>query len=325
LRISVSLGLWQDRPPTEALRTAALADAGPFAELWIGEMATYDVFALATAVAAATERIPLVLGPLPVTVRDPMMIAMGVASVASLTGRQTCVALGTSSTVVVEQWHGRSRDRAARALAESATAVKALLAGEKVRLDGEVVRTTGFRLRTPPPAGLLTIAAFGPASVKIAARQADRMVLNLVGPATVADLVATMEKAAEAADRPRPRVALWAPAAVDPGEAAWAQLRSGLVGYLAAPGYGEMFAREGFGELVALARSGAHPREVLGKLGTELPAAIGLIGDQNALAAKAAEYRAAGVDELVIVPSSTVDDEGGARTLAAMSEIAGVK
>ncbi|GAA1676319.1 LLM class F420-dependent oxidoreductase [Fodinicola feengrottensis] len=321
MRISVSLGLWQDRPPTEVVQTARLADAGSFAELWIGEMATYDVFALATAVAAATQRIPLVLGPLPVTVRDPMMIAMGVASVASLTGRLASVALGTSSPLVVERWHGRSRARAAKALQESATAVKALLAGEKPHLDGEVVSTSGFRLRTPAPGGDLTIAAFGPASVRVAARHAERMVLNLVGPATAADLVALVEKEAAVAGRPRPRVALWAPAALDPGEAAWAQLRAGLVGYLAAPGYAEMFEREGFGELVALARSGAHPREILGKVGTNVPAAVGLVGDRATLAAKAADYQAAGIDELVVVPSSTVDDEGGARTLAAMSEI----
>ncbi|WP_163512902.1 LLM class F420-dependent oxidoreductase [Fodinicola acaciae] len=321
MKIAVSLGLWQDRPPTEVLRTAAIAEAEGFAELWIGEMATYDVFALATAVAGVTERIPLVLGPLAVTVRDPMMIAMGVASVASLTGRSVGVALGTSSTVVVEQWHGRSRAQSTRALAESATAVRSLLAGEKAQVDGEVVRTIGFRLRTPAHAGPLTIAAFGPASVRVAAAHADRMVLNLISPDRAAELIAAVNTAAAAIGRPAPRIALWVPAAVDPTEAAWTQLRTTLVGYLAAPGYGEMFTRDGFGELVRLARSGAHPRDVLAAIGADLPAAIGLAGDRETVAARMAAYQAAGVDELVVVPASTVDDEAGAGTLKAVSDL----
>jgi hypothetical protein len=59
------------------------------------------------------------------------MIAMGVGTLA---GRTVNVALGSSSPVVVEQWHGRRQERTAVALAESAGAVRALLAGGKVDL-----------------------------------------------------------------------------------------------------------------------------------------------------------------------------------------------
>ena len=181
-RIEVSLGLWQDRPAPEALDTARLVDELGFPALWIGEMATYDAFALATRLGAAspgagpgavpTHRARLVLGPFAVTVRDPMMIAMGAASVAALTGRPVSVALGTSSTVVVEQWHGRSRARAGSALAESAQAVRALLDGGKPVLAGEVVRTSGYHLRLPAPGGELVVAAFGPLAARAAARSA---------------------------------------------------------------------------------------------------------------------------------------------------------
>ena len=85
LSLSVSLGLWQDRPAEEALLTARAADDLGYPELWVGEMATYDAFALATAIGLATTRIRLTVGPLAVAVRDPMMIAMGAASVAGLT------------------------------------------------------------------------------------------------------------------------------------------------------------------------------------------------------------------------------------------------
>jgi alkanesulfonate monooxygenase SsuD/methylene tetrahydromethanopterin reductase-like flavin-dependent oxidoreductase (luciferase family) len=61
-RLSVSLGLWLDRPADEVLATADAADAAGYPELWVGEMATYDAFALATAVGLRTQRIDLTVG-----------------------------------------------------------------------------------------------------------------------------------------------------------------------------------------------------------------------------------------------------------------------
>src|SRR6185312_15562735 len=172
MRLSVSLGLWQDRPAAEVVRTAQAADALGYGEIWIGEMATFDAFALGAVVA---ERTSLTIGPLAVAVRDPVMIAMGAGSLAELTGRTVNVALGSSSPVVVEQWHGRRQERTALALAESAAAVRALLAGDKADARGEVSSTRGLRLRTRAPGTPLTIAEFGRGAVRTAARQADRM------------------------------------------------------------------------------------------------------------------------------------------------------
>lgn len=148
-RLSVSLPYWQDRDPLDALLVAEAADKLGFDRLWIGEMATFDAFALATAIGQAPGRIPLCIGPLAVAVRSPMTIAMGVASVAALTGRPVDIALGTSSTVVVRDWHGRERQRTAVHLEESARIVRRLLDGEKAEFDGTVERIRGYRLRLP--------------------------------------------------------------------------------------------------------------------------------------------------------------------------------
>ncbi|WIX84617.1 LLM class F420-dependent oxidoreductase [Amycolatopsis sp. DG1A-15b] len=317
MKLSVSLGLWQDRPPEEALETAGAAEAAGYSELWIGEMATWDAFALGTAIGAATSRISLTFGPLAVTVRDPATIAMGVASVAALTGRTTGVALGTSSDVVVRGWHGRSRARSATALAESAVAVRQLVSGEKSTADGSVVGSHGYRLRLPAPKSPLTIAAFGPKALEVAARHADRMVVNLVSPAAAESLVRGLHEAASRAGTPPPPVAAWVVAAVDPDPAALEQLRRGVVGYLAAPGYGEMFRAAGFGDLVDFARTRPHPRELLAAVPVEAIATVGLLGSPEDITAKAAEYAEAGIDELAIVPATSDDDPGGAETLAA--------
>ncbi|MDX3189927.1 LLM class F420-dependent oxidoreductase [Streptomyces sp. MN03-5084-2B] len=317
MKLSVSLGLWQDRPPEEALDTARAAEAAGYPELWIGEMATWDAFALGTAIGAVTSRISLTFGPLAVTVRDPATIAMGVASVASLTGRTTGVALGTSSDVVVRGWHGRSRERAATALAESAVAVRQLLSGEKSTVDGQVAGSQGYRLRLPAPKSPLTIAAFGPRALDVAARHADRMVVNLVSPAAAATLVRGLREAASRLGRTPPPVAAWVVGAADPGPAELEQLRRGVVGYLAAPGYADMFRAAGFGDLVDFARARPHPRELLAAVPAEAIAAVGLVGSRDEIAAKIGEYAAAGIDELAIVPATSENDIGGTKTLAA--------
>ncbi|MFF0746012.1 LLM class F420-dependent oxidoreductase [Streptomyces sp. NPDC004111] len=319
LQLSVSLGYWQDRPPREALATASAAERLGYAGLWLGEMATYDVFALATAVAARTERIPLTLGPLAVAVRDPVTIARGVASVVDLTGRRVDVAVGSSSPVVVRDWHGREHRRAGAVLRGSAAALRTLLDGGRTAQEGGAVRTRGYRLRLPAPRSELTVAAFGPMAVRTAAAHADRMVLNLLTPRSAALLVRQVRRAAAGSGRPAPRVAAWVTAAVDPSPEALEQLRRGLVGYLAAPGYDAMFEAAGFGEVVAYARTRPHPKELLAAVPPEITSAVGLVGDVATVRARLAEYAAAGVDEVALVASSTDADPGGERTLAALA------
>jgi alkanesulfonate monooxygenase SsuD/methylene tetrahydromethanopterin reductase-like flavin-dependent oxidoreductase (luciferase family) len=144
------------------------------------------------------------------------------------------------------------------------------------------------------------------------------MVLNLVTPAAVERLVGSLQDAAGACGRPAPPVAVWVPAAVDPGPATMAQLRRALVSYVAAPGYGEMFAGAGFGEVVALARSGAHPGAVLDAVPDALVEAIGIVGDAATCASRLAAFREAGADHVALVPA-TAGDPGGRRTLNALA------
>ena len=338
----MSLGLWQDRPAGEVVRTAEVADALGYGEIWIGEMATFDAFALGAVVAGRTSRAALTVGPLAVAVRDPVMIAMGAGSLAELTGRTVNVALGSSSPVVVEQWHGRRQERTALALAESATAVRALLDGGKADVRGEVISTRGFRLRTRAPGTPLTIAAFGRGAVKAAARHADRMVINLVTPKSAARLVQMLHDECRAAGRPMPQVAVWLATVVGqdrtgsgggtgsgteagsgtgagPAAESVEQLRRGLVAYLSAPGYGEMFAEAGFGEVVRLARARPHPAELLAAIPAELTGHVSLVGDVPAVRARLAEYASAGVDEVALVPGSSDADPAGVATLTALA------
>jgi probable F420-dependent oxidoreductase len=278
VRLSIVLGEWLDRPVAADLEVAELADQLGYPEVWVGEMAKVDAPALAATIVSRTTTIEPCLGPLAVTVRSPTQIALAVATVAA--GGRTChVALGTSSATVA-RWHSTTRTGAADRLARSTAEVQALLRGERV---------SGFRLRQRPTGTTVTVAAFGERAVGIAAA-ADRMVLNMVTPETAAKLAGR-----------HPNTAVWLAAAVDPTleERRWLAL--GYVGYLAAPGYGEMFAAAGFDELVAFARTRPHPKDLAARIPDELLDAVALVGTEAQVRRRLDEYAAAGISEIGLV------------------------
>jgi probable F420-dependent oxidoreductase len=302
-----------DSPVDEPLRVGVLADRLGYREVWVGEGPTWDCFVLAAAIGCVTERVALTAGPVPVSVRDPVTIFRGAASVA--VGRPVGVVLGTSSKRVVEGVHGRARTRPAAVLAETAEAVGTLMRGE---LGQPIVPGSVFRRRQRAPGGRVTVAAFGDRAIAAAAEHADRMLLDLVSPEEVRVLRGKLDAAAERAGRAPPRLAAWLPAAVYPEPESLSQILRSIVGYLTVPGYSEMFAAAGFGEAVELARSGTGSDALLAVLPTEAASSVGLVGDASAIRARIDAYAAAGLDEIAVVPA-TAADPGGERTLTALA------
>lgn len=303
-----------DRPPEEAVQSAVLADRLGYREVWLGEGPTWDSFVLATAVGLATQRIALTAGPMPVSVRDPATIVRGSADVEAVTGRPVGVALGTSSVRVVRDWHGRSR---ATPVADLGAAASAYAAHRRSEWFG-ASSTHGFRQRTTPASGPLTVAAFGDKAIAIAARYADRMLLDLVTTEQVRELRGKLDAAAARLDQPAPRLAAWLPAAVDPDHASYIQLMRSVVGYFPVRGYREVFERAGFGAAIALAEVGAEPDDVLQALPEDAARTVGLVGDVDTIRARLAEYSDAGLDEVAILPA-TAGDPAGERTLSALA------
>ncbi|MFE5820020.1 LLM class F420-dependent oxidoreductase [Streptomyces sp. NPDC056479] len=312
----VAVAREDDSAIEEPLRVAAVADRLGYREVWAGEGPTWDSFVLATTIGRATERVALTAGPVAVSVRDAFGIARGAASVAAVVGRPVGVALGTSSKRVVEGVHGVPRVRPAAAMEASAAAVRRFLHGA----PGEpVVPGSTFRRRHRPPGGPLTVAAFGDRAIATAAAHADRMLLDIVSPAQVRTLRAKLEAAAERAGRTSsPTLAAWLPVAVDPDPACLAQVLRSIAGYLTVPGYSDMFEAAGFGEAVELARTGADADALVRALPVAAAGMVGLVGDLDAVRARAQEYAEAGLDEIALVPA-TAGDPGGERTLTALA------
>jgi probable F420-dependent oxidoreductase len=318
-RIEGVLPFWLDRPDEEALDIATELRRAGIDTLWLGEMATFDAFALATAVGGRTDGLRLKVGPLAAGVRTPVAIALGLASVTTLTGSDVDVALGASSPVIVSGWHDRSWDHVAPRVRETIECLRMILTGQRADYEGRYVRTHGFRLRRPQPQTRISVAAFGPAMMRVAARHADEVVLNLVPPAHVEAVRATLDEEAAAAGREAPDLAVWVPVAVSPRDDGYGQLSAQLAVYLAPPGYGELFSELGFSDLVKRARDGASRSELGSSIPRGLLETVCAIGSPEEVAARIAAYHAAGADVVGVVPV-TAGDPAGRRTLTALAE-----
>lgn len=312
---------WLDRPDEEVIEIASRAHALGYEGMWLGEMASFDAFALATAVGLRAPGLQLTVGPLAVGVRSPVALALGISSVATLTGRVTRLALGASSPEIVAGWHDRSWEQSATRMSETLDAIRPILAGERADFDGRLVRTKGFRLRKPQPRTTISVAAFGPAMTRVAAAKADEIVLNLVSAERVASTHAAVAAASGENERNAPSLAVWVTAALDPGPDTLRALASQIAVYLRPPGYGEMFSDLGYGKLVARARDGARRSELAMAVPRELLEQVCALGSARDIRARLAEYHSAGADHIGIVPA-TAEDAAGARVLAALSPAA---
>ena len=335
----VLLGNRTDSDPALTVRLAGLADELGYREIWLGESTGHDAFALAVAVAAAAGELPsrssdsdarakasggspatadelhrkngparprasLTLGPLPAAVRDPVTAARGAASVATLTGRDIGLALTASTGLVVVDWHGRPRTDPATALAESLSVLGPLTRGEPVSFQGVSVRSRGFRSRLEPSHASLTVLAFGLEACEVAVGRADRVAVPLATVEHAARIKARLALTSDRMNRSVPRLAVFLPTVVDPDAESLDWIRRSLLPYLDADGFGRMFAEAGHGELIDLARGGAHERSLLAAMPLDVLRSIAAVGDLNQVCSAFEDYRQAGVDEIVMLPES---------------------
>lgn len=310
--IEAVLPFWLDRPDEEAVQIAEAASAAGLNGLWIGEMATFDAFALATAIGLRSPGLGLRVGPLPISVRTPVGVALGASSVASLTGCEIDVALGASSPFIVAGWHDREWFHSAARMRETIRCLRSILRGERADYDGRYIRSHGFRLHHPLPNTRVGVGAFGATMTQLAARLADEVVLNLASPQRVAEVRRQVDDHAAAADRRPPHLTVWVPVSLRPGEASLRQLANQLAIYLAPPGYGEMFCELGFARFVERARSGARRSELAAAIPLEMAEQLGAFGTPEQVAARLQAYLHAGADTVAVIPVTAEDPAGRA-------------
>jgi 5,10-methylenetetrahydromethanopterin reductase len=174
-------------PPEELPRFAREAERDGFDELWLVE----DCFlagglTMAATALAFTDSTRVGIGLLPAAMRNPALAAMEIAGLGRIHPGRLAVAFGHGVEPWMRQIDARPPDRLA-ALEEVVLAVRSLLAGSKVSVDGSFVHLQDVELRhVPEPPPSILIGTTGPRGLAAAGRSANGFLLaEGSGPAAV--------------------------------------------------------------------------------------------------------------------------------------------
>lgn len=216
MSLDVGVLLPRDLPADRVLPYARRADELGFAELWVVEdLGFRGGMAQAAAALAVTTRITVGVGILPAGARNVAFTAMEAATVAELFPGRLHLGIGHGMPDWMRQV-GAWPASPVTAFEEYVTALRALLRGEEVTVDGRYVRLDGVRLESPPPVVPPVLAGVrGPRSLAAAGRCADGTVLaEPVSPEYLAAALGHL------GDAPGHRVVAYEVAAVDADPAA---------------------------------------------------------------------------------------------------------
>ena len=167
-----------DRRPEELPAFAVAAEAAGLDELWVWEDCFFSGGIAASATALAmTERIVVGLGVMPAVFRNPVACAMEIATLARLHPGRFVAGIGHGLPGWMDQV-GALPEKPVRALEETTTAVRRLLAGERVSTTGDYVNLRDAELEHPPedvPPVVLGVRR--PFGLRASGRSADGTIL----------------------------------------------------------------------------------------------------------------------------------------------------
>lgn len=304
--IGVGLMLPRDLPAEQVLPFARRADELGFDELWVVEdFGFHGGIAQAAMVLAATERVRVGIGVLPVAARNVGFTAMEIATLAGVFPGRLDVGLGHGLPGWIRQV-GAWPASPLTLLREQATALRALLAGESVTVDGRYVKLDGVRIEQPPAVVPPILAGVrGPRSLALAGEVTDGTVL--AEPITPEYLAVTLERIGTEPERPgRPghRIVTYNVAHVDDdADAARIAVRPGLE-WVGEPDWAVHidplpFAAE-FRELRA---ASADRADFTRRLPDEWVDRLTISGPPEAARHRLTEQRDAGVTTAVLIPA----------------------
>jgi 5,10-methylenetetrahydromethanopterin reductase len=179
LGMNLELLLLGDAPVACLIERARLAEANGYAAVWLADERFYrEVYICLGQLAAHTSRV--LLGPCvtdPYT-RHPALTAMAIATLDEISGGRAILGIGAGISGFAEL--GVDRRKPARAIRESIELVRALLRGEIVDLDGEVIAFNHGRLSFSPlrPALPIYVASNGSLGQRMAAELADGAIME---------------------------------------------------------------------------------------------------------------------------------------------------
>src|SRR4051794_13752334 len=276
--ITVGLGARAERTIAGLAERIDEVERRGFDSLWMPMAFAFDPIVALAAAGRDTTRLEIGTAVVPTFPRHPVVMAQQALTAQAALGGRFTLGIGLSHKVMMQDALGLRFERPAAHLAEYLAVLAPLLDGTPASFHGDEYRvdaTVDIDGVAPVP---VLVAALGPKVLELTGRLAAGTITSWVGPRTLDEhVVPTIARAAAAAGRPAPRIAVGLPIVLtDDADTARAQLGSRASWYETLPSYQAMFEREGAG-----------------------PGDIALVGDEAALDAGLGRLRDAGATDFV--------------------------
>ncbi len=263
---------------------------------WMAHMFGLDAMTALALVGQQTSTIKLGTAVVPSYPRHPLVMAQQAATTNAASKGRFTLGIGLSHKPIIEGMFGLDYSKPARHMDEYLQILAPALNKEKVDFSGERYKARGRIAVTESASVPLVVAALGDAMLKLAGTYADGTITWMTGPKTLEQhIIPKLRQAAEAADRPLPRIVAGIPTAiVSDKDSAIARINKGMKMYGQLDSYRAMLDREGAGG----------------------PADIAFVGDEAELRRKIQRLRDIGVSDLNCAILGVGDHDTTAQFLA---------
>lgn len=277
----------------EDLRALAReAEAGGFEAIFSPEVPPYSAIANAQVFAEATSKIRVGTWITNIYVRQAVICAAEALTVQEVSEGRMVLGLGVS--------HKPVNDRFGIDMGDPIEAMRNYIGAVKSYADGSSPVLT---IKRQLPKFPICTAVLTEKAAELAGEVADGIMPYMATPDHIQKLIGAVKRGAEKAGRSLSDIDITdgIPSFIsDDLEAARTAAKRGLSGYARLPYYQRLIKNVGFGDVIEKIKSGVNPAEAFTD---ELVDAVALVGPAERCRKRLEEYRQAGVNLPIIVPS----------------------
>lgn len=163
--------------------------------VWIPETWGMEDFAMLSAISSRTKS-KIGSSIINIYSRSPSLIAMGAATIDTISNQRLILGLGTSSVPIIQGLHGYAFERPLQRMKETVEIVRLALSGKKIDYSGQIFSLKGFTLLIKPPRPVIPIyiAAINQKMTELTWRIADGVIFYLRPISEMKSTISKMQK-----------------------------------------------------------------------------------------------------------------------------------